>query len=148
MVGKHRRPMIKFGRPPSEAKNTFGPAKGRPDGVTTSRWRNHGDAPFGQPFSYTDATDLPGDFAHPGESGRYTKGAVKLPWYKRLFRRKPPVGWAVVDPEYGRAEMLHGDEGEVKTSSFNPGFLMPIHDDRAIIAADAYEREATDEEGR
>lgn len=112
------------------------------DGIVLGKLNRRGEQPFGKPFNYTDPWDLTGDFHHPGESGRYG-GKARLSWRQRLRRliRRKPIAWAVIDPEYGEAHMMKGSNEEVKVSPFEPGYLQPIYDDKAIIAADAYETE-------
>lgn len=65
--------------------------------------------PLGQPFSYTDPSDL---------------GPRLHPWYKRT-----PAAWVVVeeDPNYGQAYMMTGKEAEVKVNPFTAGAIIPIY---------------------
>lgn len=85
----------------------FSDAPGRPDGASRSRWRRHGDAPFGQPFTYTDATS----FKKPGATGRHRR---RVSW--KLFRRTP-IGWLVSEDDA------------------NTTFIAPVYDDNIILAA-------------
>lgn len=116
-------------------KHKFSDAPGVPDGIIRSRWANQ-DVPFGKPFTYTDATDLPGEFSYPDR--------FKPPWYRRIFtrlrRKKVLLAWAVVDPEPGQAFIQLKGQAVVK-SAFNPGSLTPVYDERLIETADRYERE-------
>lgn len=112
-------------------RHKFSDAPGQPDGMIRSRWADQ-SVPFGQPFKYTDATDLPGEFL------------PKKPWYKRIFtrlrRKKVLVAWAVVDPQPGQAFIALKGQAVVK-SIFSPGSLTPVYDWKSLEIADRYERE-------
>jgi hypothetical protein len=105
--------------------NRFGEAPGEPDGIKLSRFQQHGDAPFGKPFNYTDAADL-----------------TSPPWYRRLFgRRRKPVGWAV-------AGAAREPEADIVTSTSSPrispveaGAIVKVFDQTVIIGATEYEQE-------
>lgn len=103
------------------------------DGVLQSRWHRRGDAPFGRPFSYTDALDLP------------TQLDKSKPWWRRLLQRrgKRPIAWAVVDgdnPWKPVEAYIMKDNSEVKVSPVGAQFLMPIYDERVILGAATLEQ--------
>lgn len=86
------------------------------------------DVPFGKPFAYTDATELPTQLDH-------------RPWYKRWWpKKKPPLGWAVIDA--GTVPQAYvASSGEVRTSPIEvAGAIVPVYDDNVILGADAYEQ--------
>lgn len=72
--------------------------------------RRRGSAPVGQPFRYTDATELGGNFK---KSGRR--------WHWKLFRRIP-VGWLMT-------------EDDAKTT-----FIAPVYDDNIILTAGEFDQ--------
>lgn len=112
------------------------------DRLILSRWRRKRTTPFGGEFKYTDAHDLTGDFADPGKSGRYTKGAVKLRWYQKLFRKKPPLAWVVVDEaEVAIPTAAIVPPNKPKVSVLHARALIPVWDERYIMAMDRYEKE-------
>lgn len=106
------------------------------NGVIQSRWHRRGDAAFGRPFAYTDPTELK------------TQYDREKAWYKKLwgkvFYTKPPLAWVVADADDGvipTASILTRKTGEIKTSVVDPRFIIPVWDERIILAMDAYERE-------
>lgn len=111
-------------------------AAGGKDGIALSRWRRHGDAPFGQPFKYTDPQAL-----HPGATNPYyNNSGTWLSTLKRwLRRRRRPVGWIVLDPDQEPvAFIVGGPESEMRVSAIETRFLEPIYDERIIELAAAY----------
>lgn len=107
-------------------------APGKPDQVIRSAWQRHGDAPFGKPFKYTDADDLSGDFAKPGSSGRYEGKRNPL---RRLFAKKPPVAWAVLESSPPVTAHIVQSGHETKVSEVETKAIVPVYDDNIIIAA-------------
>lgn len=84
------------------------------------------EPPFGKPFKYTDPSDL----------------GPRRPWWRRLLRRRLPVGWMIEGDDWDdnatpQAHMMVN--GEVKVSPIEPGgMLYPIksHDQFLNVAAD------------
>lgn len=133
--------------------HTFKAAPGRPDGIELGRFARRGDVPFGKSFHYTDSYDLTGEFSRPDldkGDGTYPGVRTRLPWYKRLFKRKRPVAWA--EAECGplpQAYMLCDQDGplrEVNISDVRTRALVPVYTDDAILAADHYMNEHPDED--
>lgn len=95
------------------------------DRIIRSRWRRHGENPFGQGFAYTDAADL-----------------NPRPWYRRLFsRHRNPVGWAVAGgAAWPEAEIV--STGEVRISPIEVSAMVKVFDETVIITATEYEKSA------
>lgn len=104
--------------------------------IIQSRWRRH-NTPFGGDFSYTDALDLS------------TQLDRAKPWWRRLLQRrgKRPIAWAVVDgqnPWQLVTAYIMKDSSEVKVSSVGAQWLMPVYDERLILAAATLEQPPED----
>lgn len=101
------------------------------DHLILSRWRRKRTTPFGGEFKYTDATEL----KTPAERAR--------PWWKKLRKVKPPLAWVVVDGEQiPSAQIVHSTSGEVKVSPIETKAIIPVFDDRIILAAEQYEQDS------
>lgn len=120
-------------------RHKFSDAPGKTDGIVLGRDRG---TPFGKPFAYTDAYDL--EVGHRRYAGGKDFGdpmAPSIPWYKPWLRLRwrRPIAWAVVEPQVPQA-FLPGS-GEVKISAVEPRALIPLYDDKVILASDFYESE-------
>lgn len=119
-----------------EPTNKFYEAKGQPDGIVLGR--DNTGTPFGQPFGYTDADDLPGDFKKAGATQTLRRGAAKALKSKKLFGAKKPIAWAAVEPSLAEADMA--PPNEVRVSPIDPADITPVYDERLITCMDEYER--------